>query len=48
MPIRFGKIIEEEQTLDKQAQKVVTTDDAIAVGGKMRALIKDASTLGGR
>ena len=47
MPIKFGKIIEEQQTLDKQAQKVVTTDDAVAMGGKMRALIKDASTLGG-
>jgi hypothetical protein len=47
MPTRFGKIIEEEQTLDKQAQKVVTADDAVAVGGKMKALIMDASTLGG-
>ncbi|MGA7765666.1 MAG: hypothetical protein WCA27_05525 [Candidatus Sulfotelmatobacter sp.] len=47
MPTRFGKIIDEEQTLDEDAKKVVTPDDAVAVGGKMRALIKDASTLGG-
>jgi hypothetical protein len=46
MPEMFGKINDEGNTLDEEAKKIVTPENAALVAGRMKELIKSAGVLG--